>query len=292
MHWHAKRAEEFLQVMDGIPCADLTEEALRQFFEKLGRAHLLADWQFRQYVNAICCLMHTLRHPLAIDFDWAYWRHSSRALSASHPTLLREQIVESLHAPQKSINPPVSKAQPIRRETISTPVNFERRDQPIEQRTRSASNSAEWVRNDSSPCPVGPLPHDAHIAAVVREIRRQGLSIRTEQAYSGWIVRLLRHVNETGRAEVCAEGVAQFLERLALKDQVSAGTQNQALCAIVFFFQHVLKRPLGTLRDVPRAKRSTNLPVCLSPDETQRLLGELSGVHRLMALRLERHAVY
>ena len=198
LHWYAKRAEEFLQVMDGIPCADLTEEALRQFFEKLGRDHLLADWQFRQYVNAICCLMHTLRHPLAIDFDWAYWRHSSRALSASHPTLLREQIVESLHAPQKSINPPVSKAQPIRRETISTPVNFERRDQPIEQRTRSASNSAEWVRNDSSPCPVGPLPHDAHIAAVVREIRRQGLSIRTEQAYSKWIVRLLRHVNEAG----------------------------------------------------------------------------------------------
>jgi hypothetical protein len=42
---------------------------------------------------------------------------------------------------------------------------------------------------------------------------------------------------------------------LAVHEQVSASTQNQALCALVFLYRHVLGLNLGWLDDVVRAKR-------------------------------------
>ena len=45
-----------------------------------------------------------------------------------------------------------------------------------------------------------------------------------------------------GEAEVAA-----FLTYLAQTRGVSASTQNQAFCAVLFLYRHVLSRPLGKL---------------------------------------------
>jgi len=83
------------------------------------------------------------------------------------------------------------------------------------------------------------------LSDVVREKMRLGhYARRTEEAYLGWIRRFIRfhgarHPRELGAAEVVA-----FLEDLAGPGQVSASTQNQALNALAFLFQHVLEREM------------------------------------------------
>ena len=106
-------------------------------------------------------------------------------------------------------------------------------------------------------------------------------SYRTEQAYVGWIKRYLyfhdvRHPSEMGAPEVEA-----FLTHLAVKENVAASTQNQALSALLFLHREVLHQDLGPV-DALRAKRPKRLPTVLTKDETLRLIGCLSGTHQLM----------
>jgi integron integrase len=76
--------------------------------------------------------------------------------------------------------------------------------------------------------------------------------------------------------------ITQFLSALAIDRQVSASTQNQALCALLFLYREVLARPFSWLDDVVRAKRPQRLPVVLTRQEVKELLGTLEGVHWIM----------
>jgi integron integrase len=77
--------------------------------------------------------------------------------------------------------------------------------------------------------------------------------------------------------------VQVYLSYLGNTRAVAASTQNQALSALVFFYDHVLKKPLGDLEDFVRAKRPKRLPVVLAREEKARLFDHLTGVHHLMA---------
>lgn len=115
------------------------------------------------------------------------------------------------------------------------------------------------------------------------QIRVRHYSIRTEDVYVKWVrdyVRFhgLRHPAEMGAAEV-----EQFLSHLAVRRQVSASTQNQALSALLFLYKHVLRIELPWLDDVVRAKRPERLPVVLTREETQRLMALLEGEVALVA---------
>src|ERR1700730_11888100 len=95
-------------------------------------------------------------------------------------------------------------------------------------------------------------------------IRLRHYSPRTEDAYVGWIRRFIffhgvRHPAEMGAAEI-----NQFLTDLAVNGHVSASTQNQAFCALLFLYQQVLRVPLEQLQGVIRANRPRRLPVILS----------------------------
>lgn len=105
-------------------------------------------------------------------------------------------------------------------------------------------------------------------------------SKRTEETYLGWILRFRDRcdLSTAGEAEVGA-----FLTELAVKRRVSAATQNQALCALLFLFKEVLGRELSMVSGVVRAKRPQRLPVVLTREEVRRLLSAMSGVPRLMA---------
>jgi integron integrase len=114
-------------------------------------------------------------------------------------------------------------------------------------------------------------------------IRLKHYSIRTEQAYLGWIRRFIlfhhkRHPKEMGKTEIEA-----FLTYLAVQENVAASTQNQAMNAILFLYRHLLKQDLGWLEDVTRAKRPARLPVVLTVPEVQAVLARLDGQHWVMA---------
>jgi integron integrase len=114
-------------------------------------------------------------------------------------------------------------------------------------------------------------------------LRSRHYSRRTEQAYCGWVKRFivfhnLRHPEEMGEPEINA-----FLTHLAVKKNVSASTQNQALSALLFLYRHVLGREIGDLGEVIRARRPRRLPVVLTQNEVKELLLRLTGDKWLMA---------
>jgi integron integrase len=114
-------------------------------------------------------------------------------------------------------------------------------------------------------------------------LRRGHYSRRTETAYLQWIRRFIlfhdkQHPEKMGEAEITG-----FLTFLAVEKKVSASTQNQALAAILFLYQHVLERQLPWLGEIVHAKRPERLPVVLSRDETLALLGQLHGAPWLVA---------
>src|SRR5207249_10575803 len=109
---------------------------------------------------------------------------------------------------------------------------------------------------------------------VREELRLRRYSLRTEQAYTDWIKRYVRFHKMRSRPDL-EDGtakVAAFLTHLAVEGQVAAATQRQALNALVFLYEQVLRSKLGALGDYARPKRPRRLPVVLSKEEVQRLL--------------------
>jgi site-specific recombinase XerD len=109
-------------------------------------------------------------------------------------------------------------------------------------------------------------------------------SRRTEQTYRHWAKRYilyhhLRHPDEMGEAEI-----NNFLTHLAVREQVSASTQNQALSALLFLYRHVLGREIGDLGKVVRARRPHRLPVVMTRDEVMAVLSRLQGDKRPIAV--------
>lgn len=68
-----------------------------------------------------------------------------------------------------------------------------------------------------------------------------------------------------------------FLTHLAEVRRVSASTQNQAFCAVLFLYRHVLEQPLGQLHGLVWAKPAEHLPVVLTRDEVVSVIACLSG---------------
>ena len=122
--------------------------------------------------------------------------------------------------------------------------------------------------------------------AVRLELRTRHYSRRTEQAYVAWIRRYVRHYRGRHPRELDEPEVRDYLAHLAVERKVSASTQSQALAAIQFLYRDVLRRPIGFVTGVPRAKRRERLPVVLTRGEVRALIGQLSGAKRIMALLL------
>lgn len=113
--------------------------------------------------------------------------------------------------------------------------------------------------------------------------RARHLSHRTEDVYHNFIKRFIlfhekRHPNEMG-----AQEITEFLTHLAIKEKVSASTQNQAFFALLFLYRDVLRIHLPNIEGVVRAKRPEHLPVVFTPSEAKAILANLDGVPFLVA---------
>jgi integron integrase len=107
-------------------------------------------------------------------------------------------------------------------------------------------------------------------------------SLRTEDAYHDWIKRFILYHGKRHPSEMAEPEVNAFLTHLAVEGHVAASTQNQALAALLFLYQHVLGRPLDRVEGVIRALRPLRLPVVLSRQEVRAVLGRLDGVPKLV----------
>lgn len=120
----------------------------------------------------------------------------------------------------------------------------------------------------------------------IEALRVRHYSPRTEQAYISWVRRFVRFNDNRHPAEMGRVEVEQYLTHLATNQHVSASTQSQALAALLFFYDAVLAKSLESVEAIVRAKRSTHIPVVLTPGEVQRLLARMTGAPALMAALL------
>jgi integrase len=116
-------------------------------------------------------------------------------------------------------------------------------------------------------------------------IRTRHYSYKTECSYADWVRRFFAYLGDRQQAphpRVDTASVRDYLTYLAVRQQVSASTQNQALCALLFVCREVLGLDVD-LSATARAKRGPRLPTVLSVPETGALLGAMRGTPWLMA---------
>jgi site-specific recombinase XerD len=80
--------------------------------------------------------------------------------------------------------------------------------------------------------------------------------------------------------------VVAFLSHLAVRGEVAASTQNQALHALLFLYREVLRVEVGSLEAVVRARVPSRLPVVLGREEIKAVLAQLSGTTWLIVALL------
>lgn len=113
--------------------------------------------------------------------------------------------------------------------------------------------------------------------------RYRHFSVRTEEAYVGWIRRFILFHEKQHPRDMGARDVEAFLTHLAVTRNVAASTQNQALSALLFLYRDVLDQDLPWLDGIVRANAPKRLPVVLTRDEVARLLAQMQGTAQLMA---------
>jgi Phage integrase, N-terminal SAM-like domain len=71
--------------------------------------------------------------------------------------------------------------------------------------------------------------------------RAKYLSHRTEDIYHNFIKRFILFHDKRHPKEMGADEISVFLTHLAVKEKVSASTQNQAFFALLFLYRDVLR---------------------------------------------------
>jgi integron integrase len=137
----------------------------------------------------------------------------------------------------------------------------------------------------SSPFPLDDRPLTL-IGQLRRAMRLRRYSLRTEEAYVGWVRRFVRFHGRRHPRYLGVADVRAFLTDLAVRGRVSASTQNQARAAVLFLYSEVLRQRLPWQDEVARAKRPVRLPVVLTRAEVAVVLAALTGSTRLVAILL------
>lgn len=241
--WYVIRTEEYIKAHSDKRLQDHDCRDVEGWLAMLGRKNELNSWQFKQAVHAIQILFCDL-----IKTSWATeidWGYWKAG----------SRQLEADHA------------------TVG------RDNQPIE----IGDDDTGGYESGDCRSPDEAKLHKDIVDALIRELRLGKYAYRTEQSYVSWAGRFLGYCRNRKPQELGASEVFSFLEYLALRRKVASSTQNQALNALVFLFEKVLKQPLGDLGPFARAKRPKRLPVVLSRSEISRLLDMMEGTFGLMA---------
>ena len=141
--------------------------------------------------------------------------------------------------------------------------------------------------NRPAPSAQGPTPSRPKLLDQLRyALRARRYSRRTETAYVSWVRRFILFHGKRHPKEMGAREVVEFLSHLAVEEEVSASTQNQALGALLFLYRTLLDQRLDELDRMVRARRPGRIPVVMSRDEVRAALDPLTGINRLIVTLL------
>ena len=113
--------------------------------------------------------------------------------------------------------------------------------------------------------------------ALREQIRYLHYSLRTEEAYVHWVRAFIRFHDRRHPSELAQPEVEAFLTWLATDRQVAPGTHKQALSALLFLYQKVLRQHLPWMEEIGRPRTERRLPVVLSMDEVSAVLVQLDA---------------
>lgn len=125
------------------------------------------------------------------------------------------------------------------------------------------------------------MPGSKLLNSVRVELRSNHYSNKTEQSYIGWIKRFVLFHNKKHPSEMGKEEIKKFIDYLAVKENVTSSTQNQALQGILYLYKNVLKKEVGWIEDIKRSTRVKHLPVVFSKRETLGIIEQLEGTIKL-----------
>ncbi|KAF0122782.1 MAG: integrase integron-type, partial [bacterium] len=114
------------------------------------------------------------------------------------------------------------------------------------------------------------------------EIKVRHYSPKTLKSYVIWVRKFQYFTKSKNPETLSASDVKEFLTFLAVKQKVSASSQNQAFNSLLFFFRNILKKDFGKIDGVVRAKRKPYIPVVLSREEIDNIVKRLPYPYGLM----------
>lgn len=132
---------------------------------------------------------------------------------------------------------------------------------------------------DKPPSPAGPRLLDR----LRQQIRYLHYSLRTEEAYVHWVRAFIRFHGLRHPGELAGAEVEAFLGWLAAERRVAPATHKQALSALLFLYQKVLKLDLPWMAEIGSPRGEKRLPVVLTADEVGRVLSQLDRLQDLPA---------
>ena len=117
-------------------------------------------------------------------------------------------------------------------------------------------------------------------------IRTKHYSYKTEKSYVHRIKEYIYFHKKKHPIEMSEREVEEYLTWLATVRHMSASSQNQAFCALLFLYRYVLEKPLKESINAVRAKSPKRLPIVLSKKEVASILSVTNGISRLFVLLL------
>jgi integron integrase len=253
LRWYVRAAKNYIKAHEGLSLQQHGPVQLENYLREKGRNPNLESWQFKQMLQALEILfVEMVKAPWAKSYPWQDWAATAETLPTDHATL--DRAYRPIPA-----EPPISPAA-----------------------TESAAPSSDDHDGQLSRQVYSEFPQ--HVNAMITQIRVMQYSIRTEQAYLGWLYRYIGFHAMQDPAELNESHIATFIEHLVTRRNVAASTQAQALNALVFFYRKVLRREISGRIDFVRSKKQRRLPVVLTQSEASRLFRQIQNpTHKLMA---------
>ncbi len=118
------------------------------------------------------------------------------------------------------------------------------------------------------------------------QIRVRHYAYSTEKSYCHWIKKYILFNQKQHPKLLTPDHVAVFLTHLAVREKVSASTQNQALCALIFLYRHVLGIEIGDVGGFNFSRQPKRLPTVLSKTEVKSLISNMTGVYKTITTLL------
>ena len=126
---------------------------------------------------------------------------------------------------------------------------------------------------------MSPLSDRDAILALKNAQLQAGHSLNTRKSYRSWML-----LYRAARKDKLATDLQGFLSRLSTVGHLNPKTVRQALNALKFYHEKVLKiEILPNSLTVPRINPNRNIPVCLTHEEAMDLIGRMEGDARLQA---------